>query len=328
MSKGKQKKDTSKEIIRDLNRQIKAEKDPKKKKSLLSTKKKLELWDKAMNGDSEALIEVGEQRGLYKKEEQDSTIKTEATRQNTGLSKKPETALNKIDTPEFGSTPLKVWKNEFVVDPNKPDSGAISQIMGTKDTEIAQQILTTICVAINPIIAKRTGEDNYSECFNLIFQSMHDFQPKDATEARLIAQAIAVFQHGMDGLAKAANATQVSHRDSYINTSTKLFRVHNETIEALNRHRRGGEQRVIVQHQQVNITGQAQAVVGNFHSEGGGAAIKNRGDTPCQQYAEPKQEQTTTSPVGNTPCQTADAGCTVESVPGQRQRKAGKSSKT
>jgi hypothetical protein len=328
MSKDKQKQDTHEETIRDLNRKIKAEKDPKKKKSLLSTKKRLELWDKAMSGDSEALIEAGEQRGLYKKEEQDSTIKTEVPGQSTGLSKNPETALKKIDTPEFGSTPLKMWKNEFVVDPNRPDSGELSQIMGTKDTEIAEQILTMACVAMNPIIAKRTGEGNYSECFNLIFQSMHDFQPKDATEARLIAQAIAVFQHGMDGLARAATATQISHRDSYINTSTKLFRVHNETIEALNRHRRGGEQRVIVQHQQVNISGQAQAVVGNFHSEGGGGSIKNRGDNPCQQYAEPKQEQTTTSPVGNTPCPTEGAGCTVESVPGRKQRKAGKSSKT
>ena len=335
MSKDKQKKDTSKEMIRDLNRKIKAEKDPKKKKSLLSTKERLELWDKAMNGDSEALIEDGEQRGLYKKEEQDSTVKTEAPRQNTGLSKNTETALKKIDPPEFESTPLKVWRdehgnNKFVVDPNNPDSGTISQIMGTKDTEIAQQILTSACVAINPILAKRTGEDkdNYAECFNLIFQSMHDFQPKDATEARLIAQAIAVFQHGMDGLAKALHATQISHRDSYINASTKLFRVHNETIEALNRYRRGGEQRVIVQHQQVNITGQAQAIVGNFHSEGGGAAIKKRGDNPCQQYAEPKPEPTVTSPVGSTPCPTADAGCTVESVQGQRRRKAGKSSKT
>ena len=328
MSKDKEEKDACKKSISDLKSQIKTEKDPKRKKSLISMKKRVELWDKAMSGDTEALIEAGEQRGLYKKEEQDSTIKTEAPRQNTGLSKNPETALKKIETPKFGSTPLKVWKNEFVVDPNRPDSGELSQIMGTKDTEIAEQILTMACVAMNPIIAKRTGEGNYSECFNLIFQSMHDFQPKDATEARLIAQAIAVFQHGMDGLARAATATQISHRDSYINTSTKLFRVHNETIEALNRHRRGGEQRVIVQHQQVNISGQAQAVVGNFHSEGGGGSIKNRGDNPCQQYAEPKQEPTVTSPVDSTPCLTADAGCTVESVPGQRQRKAGKSSKT
>jgi hypothetical protein len=268
-----------------------------------------------------------------RKNRHDSAVRPDPPRQDTGLSRNPETALKKVAPPKIESTPLKIWKDEkgcnnFTSIPDVPREDLVKRIVGTKDTEIGENIISSTFMAIFPILTKGSEGDSADKCMNIIFQSMHDFQPKDATEARLIAQAIAVFQHGMDGLAKAGNATQISHRDSYINTSTKLFRVHNETIEALNRHRRGGEQRVIVQHQQVNITGQAQAVVGNFHSEGGGAAIKNRGDNPCQQYAEPKQEPTVTSHVDSTPCPTADAGCTVESVPGQRQRRAGKSSKT
>jgi len=268
-----------------------------------------------------------------RKNQHDFAIRTDAPRQDTGLSRNPETALKKVDPPEIESTPLKAWKDEqgvttFAVDPNKPDSGKITQIIGTKDTEIAQHILGAAFFAIHPVLVKRTGDDNVAECFNLILQSMHDFQPKDATEARLVAQAIALFQHGMDGLAKAGNSTQLSHRDSYLNTSIKLFRVHNETIEAIDRHRRGGEQRVIVQHQQVNITGQAQAVVGNFHSEGGGGAVKNRGETPCQQCAEPKPEPTKTNPVHSRPWLTDDVDSTVEKVLAPRQRKAGKSLKT
>lgn len=53
-----------------------------------------------------------------------------------------------------------------------------------------------------------------------------------------------------------------------MNTATKLIRLHNETIDALCRYRRGGEQRVIVQHIQVNDGG--KAVVGGMIEGGWG----------------------------------------------------------
>jgi hypothetical protein len=211
--------------------------------------------------------------------------------------------------------------------PNESDVNYTRQILGTKDTEIANNIINTAFSAIYPILGKENGADNTDKCMNIIFQSMHDFQPKDAIEARLIAQEIALYQHGMNNLAIAANTNQTQSKEAYVNLAVKLLRVHLETIEAIDRHRRGGEQRVIVQHQQVNITGQAQAVVGNFHSEGGGAAIKNRGETPCQQCAEPKPEPTKTNPVLSRPWLTDDVDSTVEKVLAPRQRKEGKSSK-
>jgi len=256
---------------------------------------------------------------IPRKNQHDSAVRAVAPRQDTGLSKNPETALKKVDPPKVESTPLKIWKDEkgynnFATNSDESGDDLIKRIMGTKDVEIANGIMISTYMAILPTLTKKDGVDDIAKCMNIIFQSMHDFQPRDATEARLIAQAISLFQHGMDGLAKAGNSTQISHRDSYINTSIKLFRIHNETIEALHRHRRSGEQRVIVQHQQVNITGQAQAVVGNFHSEGVGVPLKNRGETPCQQCAEPKPEPTKTNPVLSQPWLTDDVDSTVEKV--------------
>lgn len=99
------------------------------------------------------------------------------------------------------------------------------------------------------------------------------------------------------------------------------MRVYNETIETLSRYRRGGEQRVIIQHQQVNLSGQAKAVVGNFHSEGGGGGIKKEGEPPCQQYAEPKQEQTITTPVDSQPWQTDGVDSMVGKAVGLKRKK-------
>lgn len=49
--------------------------------------------------------------------------------------------------------------------------------------------------------------------------------------------------------------------------ATKLLRLHNETVEAINKYRRGGEQRVVVQHVQVNEGG--KAIVGGVLNGGG-----------------------------------------------------------
>jgi hypothetical protein len=57
---------------------------------------------------------------------------------------------------------------------------------------------------------------------------------------------------------------------------SSCFLCHNETIEALSRYRRGGEQQVVVQHIADKI-----AVVNNFDSTGGGGSQENKGASPC-----------------------------------------------
>ncbi len=55
--------------------------------------------------------------------------------------------------------------------------------------------------------------------------------------------------------------------DSFINRSTKLTRLYNETVDTLSRYRRKGEQKVVVQH--VNVNQGGQAMVGNFQARVG-----------------------------------------------------------
>jgi hypothetical protein len=54
--------------------------------------------------------------------------------------------------------------------------------------------------------------------------------------------------------------------DLNINRATKLMRLYNETLDCLNRHRRKGEQKVTVQH--VNVNNGGQAVIGDVNTRG------------------------------------------------------------
>lgn len=169
---------------------------------------------------------------------------------------------------KFESTPFKVCKDDngqlnLKVDPcAAPDGiGSFNQIVGVKDSELARHLILTGLIAVKVV-------DPDQEKLNIVLQALNDIKPKDSIEASLIMQAVSLHSQGMDYLLKADKADRFEHMQYFGNLATKLLRLHNETIEALSRYRRGGEQRVVVQHQEVTISG--QAVVGQFHSEGGG----------------------------------------------------------
>ncbi len=102
--------------------------------------------------------------------------------------------------------------------------------------------------AIEPVVKK-------NEQLNIVAQTLHDFGPRNAIEARLALQAGALFTHGMINLRRSAMADILCHSEHYVNKAIKLLRLHNETVEALNRYRRGGEQKIVVQHNTDNLEG-------------------------------------------------------------------------
>lgn len=61
---------------------------------------------------------------------------------------------------------------------------------------------------------------------NLLIQSLHDFKPRDAVEARLVAQETVVFQHGMSRLARAGCSENINISETQVNMAVKLLRVH------------------------------------------------------------------------------------------------------
>ena len=227
-----------------------------------------------------------------------------------------------VKAPQLESTPIKFWKQEgdeqlsVTVAPDKDGKAenvaeTLKSIIGVKDTELACQILNAGILALKSTCSEKDG-------YNIVLQTMHDLQPRDAVEARFAVQATALFSHGMSDLRKAETAEMICHADHYSNRAIKLLRLHNETIEALNRYRRGGEQKVTVTHAVIT----ENAIVNNFNGVGGGNT-KTEGGSPCSPHnAAQKPEQMTISHVDSQQCPMDDAGFTEAKASVQRQKKA------
>jgi len=271
----------------------------------------MDKWAKALEeGDSEALVELSVERGLHQKEE----IKVKDCKSK----KQP---VEKSRNTEIEHTPVKFFKDDdgSVTKPTFKDNSftPLKDVIGTRDTEIAEHIWIQTANGIDP------KSESVDSAMNVALQSLYDQNPKDAVEARLISQITSLYAQGMSMLAAAQRTERYESMQYYGNLATKFLRLHNETIEALSKYRRGGEQRIVIQHQEVNISDQGQAVVGQFHS-GGGGKTKNRGDTPCKQgNAEQNLEPMEIDHAKTMPCPTGDVECTEVKAP-VRGRKRGR----
>jgi hypothetical protein len=81
--------------------------------------------------------------------------------------------------------------------------------------------------------------------------------PRDEAEAMLAAQMVGVHWLAMDLLRKTNDRAQLNNAG---NMAVKLLRTYTAQLEALKRYRTAGEQRVVVQHQHVNVTADQAAV--------------------------------------------------------------------
>lgn len=184
------------------------------------------------------------------------------------------------------------------------------EIVGVKDTELANSVLFEAACALEPMLGTEQSK-------NVVAQSLHDFQPKDAIEARLASQAAVAHTYAMKSMKRCGDADMLCHIEAMANLGIKLMRVYNETVDALTRYRRGGIQQVIVQHQNNVIAG--KAVINN--TTGVGVVTQNQGESPCQQHAEQEPEPINIDPVDNQQWPTEDAVFTEEKAQVLKQKK-------
>lgn len=104
-------------------------------------------------------------------------------------------------------------------------------------------------------------------------------KPNDEIEGMLAAQMIGVHNASMECLRRAMHREQTFEgRKENLNQANKLSRTYAALVEALNRHRGKGQQKVTVEHVHVHAGG--QAIVGNVEA-GGRGSDENRGTIPC-----------------------------------------------
>lgn len=134
---------------------------------------------------------------------------------------------------------------------------ALTRITGTDDKDLAKEIIDR---AISAMPMANGKEHNT----NVVYQSLSDCEPKDSLEAKLCAQCTALYAQGMQYLSRVEKSDMMCQIEFNMKCAIKLLRLHNETTEALARYRRKGEQKVVVQH--VNVNDGGKAIVGNMIS--------------------------------------------------------------
>ncbi|MEX1313819.1 MAG: hypothetical protein AB1Z38_06570 [Desulfotignum sp.] len=100
---------------------------------------------------------------------------------------------------------------------------------------------------------------------------MPELAPRDAFEGMLTNQMFLVFRQALHIFSLSnldGNRGRSDIQDSLTNRYVKLMRLFNQQLEALDKHRRGGNQKMTVEHVHVHEGG--QAIVGNINQGGGG----------------------------------------------------------
>jgi hypothetical protein len=108
--------------------------------------------------------------------------------------------------------------------------------------------------------------------------------PKDELEAMMAAQLLAAHNATMECYRRAMLPEQtLEGRSENLNQANKLSRTYAVLLDALNRHRGKGQQKVTVEHVHVHSGG--QAVVGMIGPPGGGAPPKREEQPHAKQIA-------------------------------------------
>ncbi|MFI0435867.1 MAG: hypothetical protein ACH350_09130 [Parachlamydiaceae bacterium] len=147
---------------------------------------------------------------------------------------------------------------------------------GARSSDFGLMLLNS-CLSAGGINLDQMDKHEAEKTLNAILDTLHSLKPNDEVEGMLVMRLISLNLQISNFMTLSLSEGQsIEGEELYINRSTKLSRLFNETLEALMRYRRKGEQKVVVQH--VNVNDGGRAIVGNFEAGGGGN--KNSGGTP------------------------------------------------
>lgn len=141
--------------------------------------------------------------------------------------------------------------------------------LGTTSADLAERLITQIVTTIH---LRPSNEPISAENLNAALAAVTGIGPQDEAEAMLAAQMVGVHWTAMALLSKVGSTNDRALLNDAGNLAVKLLRTYPAQLDALKRYRSAGEQRVVVQHQHVNVTADQAAVQVN-----GGADPTSRG---------------------------------------------------
>lgn len=134
---------------------------------------------------------------------------------------------------------------------------------GTTDTDA----LDLFIGQIQMVVAPGSCCDDKAKALNQAMPLLLAIKPENEVEAMLAAQMVGIHTMTMSMMNRAMRSDQtVEGVNNNVNRVTKLSRTFISLLEALNKHRGKGKQKITVEHVTVNEGG--QAVVGNVEYGG------------------------------------------------------------
>jgi hypothetical protein len=150
------------------------------------------------------------------------------------------------------------------VDHRDAETGAtlLLNALGTTNTNFADGLIKQLsCIATD-------GHDVAISDINFMVAVIGDIEPRDQMEAMLAAQMAAVHMATMSCAARLTSSDRLYQVEAAQKALNKLARTFATQMEALNRYRGKGQQKMTVEHVHVHEGG--QAIVGNVSKGDGG----------------------------------------------------------
>ena len=172
----------------------------------------------------------------------------------------------------FGKKPAKLKPTVVEVHDLAMQKGNLKPIGGSMSDDwnnvLANQTIQTLWV-------KNSSFEELSQKRQAAIDALIGIGPRDELEGMLAAQLLACHNASMECYRRAMLGEQTFEgRRENLSQAGKLSRTYATLLEALNRHRGKGQQRVTVEHVHVHEGG--QAIVGNVAAPGGGVAAKTK----------------------------------------------------
>lgn len=150
---------------------------------------------------------------------------------------------------------------------------ALSRCFGTSEDRLLHVLLNQL-LSIEDIDTIDSATVNQSLAF------MHDMKPQDTLEAMLAMQMQATHRAMLtySGKLLSPDSRSIEQANFYMNSITKLSRTYIAQMDALNKHRGKGQQKMTVEHVHINQGG--QAIIGNVTQAGRGESVQKTVEAP------------------------------------------------
>jgi hypothetical protein len=166
---------------------------------------------------------------------------------------------------------------------NDPEDrkGALKEIGGSMSDNWNQVLANQ---TVQALWTAQSEPDVQAKQYGAAASALAGIAPQDELEGMLAAQLVAAHSAAMECFRRAMLPEQTAiGRQDNLSAANKLSRTFATSLEALNRHRGKGQQKVTVEH--VHVYEGGQAIVGHVEGAGGGGRTKIEERTHALGYA-------------------------------------------